>query len=248
MVLGAHSSMTPLYVDDQNERGETPIHVAVEHNRPSSVKLLCEAAADLEIQNEQGSTGLHLAAALGNLELVDLLAGQRLAPIDTPDEAGNSALHNAAQIGCVGVIQRLLSSSASSTLRNDAGETAVFCAVRSGYMNAASLLIDAAGSDLSVDAATKPTIYGQSLVHAAASSGNFSVLKAVTSRFGSLRCDTVDSGGNTPLHLACIKGNKECIELLLILGANTVTVRNDDGKLPSEQLPEEHCHLIDLFK
>jgi len=50
--------------------------LAVSHGRLDTVRLLLEAGADINIQDEDGSTALMCAAEHGHLEIVKLLLAQ----------------------------------------------------------------------------------------------------------------------------------------------------------------------------
>ena len=45
------------------EHKRTPMHVAAEHDQSAVIKLLCESGADIEQQDVNQMTPLHLAAA-----------------------------------------------------------------------------------------------------------------------------------------------------------------------------------------
>ena len=116
-------------------------------------------------------------------------------------------------------------------------------AASQGHLGAVQTLLEA---DASSDGGLKLAVNGQSAIHAAAGGGHIGVLKALTSSCTSLRCDSTDCNGNTPLHLACGGAHKECIELLIILGANSIDMLNDDSKSPTELLQGD-ASLLALF-
>ena len=56
-----------------SEGGSTPLHYAILTGRPSVVRMLLEAGADQNIAYRDGQVAIHLAAARGNLQIVQLL-------------------------------------------------------------------------------------------------------------------------------------------------------------------------------
>lgn len=53
--------------------GYTPLHFAVEHGRLEIAEFLLHRGADIHRQNASGSTVLHLALELRNIEMIDLI-------------------------------------------------------------------------------------------------------------------------------------------------------------------------------
>ena len=57
-------------VDLPNEKGDLPILWAANDNRPMTVKLLIELGANVNGQNDKGSSALHWACRNGHTEVV----------------------------------------------------------------------------------------------------------------------------------------------------------------------------------
>lgn len=61
------------HINVQNEQGNTPLIIAVIHNRPKVVKTLLEMGADTSIKNNAGNTALDIAHDMGYQEIANML-------------------------------------------------------------------------------------------------------------------------------------------------------------------------------
>lgn len=70
-------------VNEQDERGQTPLHCAVENEREAIVELMCESSksgrltVDTSISDNHKRTALHLAVTTGKVKLVQVCGGSR---------------------------------------------------------------------------------------------------------------------------------------------------------------------------
>ena len=53
------------YLGCTDEYGNTPLHIAAEHNHDDGVSLLLANGANCNLKNDMGRTPLHLASASG---------------------------------------------------------------------------------------------------------------------------------------------------------------------------------------
>lgn len=73
-------------IDEETEDGDTPLHLAAEHNHTEIVQLLLNKGANVDAQNQSLNTPLHLAAAGYHIESVELLLSKNAnALIDNND-------------------------------------------------------------------------------------------------------------------------------------------------------------------
>ena len=61
-------------------------------------------------------------------------------------------------------------------------------------------------------------MYGCTALHLAASKGSLQVVRALL-RQNEIEVDPVDNGGRSPLHLACVSGYDDVMNILLQAGA-----------------------------
>ncbi|MDE0309891.1 MAG: ankyrin repeat domain-containing protein [Acidiferrobacterales bacterium] len=78
--------------DQQDEGGNTPLHLAASTNMSDVAEVLLDHGAPADVRNFSGATPLHLAAWFNSPETADLLLA-RGAQIDSRDSANNTPLH-----------------------------------------------------------------------------------------------------------------------------------------------------------
>ncbi|KAF4956325.1 hypothetical protein FGADI_3902 [Fusarium gaditjirri] len=115
----------PWVIDELDEYGQAPIHVAVLNNNLSGLEQLIAAKADINRQDFFGNTPLIAAADNGNKTMVQKLLGyhecRRL--IGQPDIQGNTALHYAVEAGSSACVRLLLEAGAPASKLNRFSET-----------------------------------------------------------------------------------------------------------------------------
>lgn len=116
---------SPVTVDTPGPDGDTALHLAALYGRIECVQLLLESGADAGTVNQQdGSTVLHDAAAGGYLDICELvLARAQPDIVNTADEDGDQPLHNAARGNHLDVVRLLLAKGADPKARNQSGST-----------------------------------------------------------------------------------------------------------------------------
>jgi hypothetical protein len=104
--------------------GKTPLFVAVEHNDLESFALLLTYGARINFRTNNGSNLLHIAARLGNHELINFLLAHHI-PVNVQDAMKNTPLHYAAG-SCQyrSVVRHLITQGADCTIQNISGQTA----------------------------------------------------------------------------------------------------------------------------
>ena len=97
-----------LYIEAQDDYGQTPLSQAAEMGHQAVVELLLQRGAQIEARNEYGQTPLSWAARMGHRAVVELLL-QRGAQIEAQDSTwGQTPLSWAAEMGHRAVVELLL--------------------------------------------------------------------------------------------------------------------------------------------
>jgi hypothetical protein len=138
-------------------------------------------------------------------------------------------LHQAAERGQLGELVKLLvlgvaDQAADIHAKNEAGETPIHCAVRSGHIETIIYLL-CHGADVNAkveSTADRPA--GETPLHMACSVGNAQIARHFLVSGADVNAKTnfnsAGLGGDTPLHLACAFGFLEVSRLLLNSGAD----------------------------
>lgn len=113
--------------------GETPLHFAVMNGQVEAVKYLITRGANVNAQENSGTTSLHHAVSIyphgSKKELVDnmnVIVGLLLdngADLTLADNQGNLPLHKAVSSHNIAAIKTLIAKGANTDIKNKAGET-----------------------------------------------------------------------------------------------------------------------------
>jgi ankyrin repeat protein len=136
---------------DLDELHDDFLYFVRAHETTDLIALLPNAQLDLNHRNEQGNTALHMAAANGLADLIDVIctfrpAAPRLsADVDVRNALGNTALAWAAQQNQLGALRRLIHFGANLNSINDANQTPLDLALQANAHDDVCNAIVAAG-------------------------------------------------------------------------------------------------------
>ncbi len=128
-------------------RGMTYLHQAVRYGTPAIVATLLAAGADVDAQDKDGRTALHIAAESGRHDcaLILILAGG--ANVNKPDHEGKTPLHLAVIWGKLQAINVLLGAKANVDQPDENGWTPLHHAAIRKNLQLISILVKA-GADM----------------------------------------------------------------------------------------------------
>lgn len=204
------------------------IHSAAKKGDLNAVKKLVEKKnSNVDLQNKNGETALHVAAANGNLEVMGYLLEQG-ALIDIQDAGGNTALHQAALAGFLDGIELLTTANskiADVDHANYAGNTALHIAAWKGHLDVVQFFLKLGAQ---IDYQDK---HGQTALQLASTWNHPEIVEDLIKRDANL--DLTNHENRSALTRAVINGNGVIVTSLLNAGANHLLV-DKEGKLAFE--------------
>jgi len=127
--------------------GTTPLHWAVDRDRPDIVQMLIRAGANVKAANRYGATPLWLASVNGDAKTIAMLL-EGGADAGSSNADGESALMVAARTGKTDAVNLLLARGADPNAKEGwRGQTALMWAAAEGHAAVIDLLV-ARGADL----------------------------------------------------------------------------------------------------
>ncbi|XP_007433269.1 B-cell lymphoma 3 protein [Python bivittatus] len=203
----------------QDEDGDTPLHIAVAQGNLLAVQhlvvLFQHGQRDLDIFNNLRQTPLHLAVITAQPALVKLLLSHRASPM-VLDRNGQTALHLACEHGSLCCLQELLDGSPTPLdleARNFEGFTPLHLAVGTSSRDIVLALLDH-GAD--VDAVDIKS--GRSPLLHAVENNNLDMVELLLQHGANVNAQSY--GGNTALHAASGRGLLDMLRLLVRNGAD----------------------------
>ncbi|MDI9404895.1 MAG: ankyrin repeat domain-containing protein, partial [Limnohabitans sp.] len=200
----------PDSVDQFDELGDTPLHLAARLGRNDMLAILVEGGADVDRWNDEGTTPLYEAAGYGNVVTVTELLRLGADPNRRGRVRGSTPLMQAAWHGHAEVIRALCSGGADVGMENREHSGPLHCAAGSGRVQVFQLL-----RELGAKLERNPKA---PLLRAAAFAGSLTLLTEIAGIE-----EDPDPVGNDewrPLHIASLFGHAGFVTSLLELGAD----------------------------
>jgi len=208
-------------INVRDEKCQTPLHKALTDldNTVSAlwdyyvdaVRFLLDHGADLDAEDNNHSTPLHVISKYGNTKATQLLL-EHGARADATDNDHSTPLHVAIQYNNVEAARLLLEHGARVDALDNDHFTPLHVAIQDGNVGAARLLLEHGAR---VDALDNDHY---TPLHVAIQDGNAGAARLLLEH--GARVDALDNDHSTPLHVAIQDGNAEAARLLLEHGAD----------------------------
>lgn len=121
-------------VNDNYERNNTPLHIAIGHKRFEIAELLINKGANVNAKTENRGkddlTPMHLAIFANTPEFIELLASHGALINERESTEGHTPLHLAALYGNKSIMQALIDKGQNIEDTDNNGLTALFLAIR----------------------------------------------------------------------------------------------------------------------
>ncbi|XP_074599788.1 death-associated protein kinase 1-like isoform X2 [Brevipalpus obovatus] len=174
-------------------------------------ELLKSSKINISHANQHGETALHIAAGLGQFEILKFLV-EKGADIKSLDSHGDSTIYWAARQGHSQIIRYLYEKGVDVDLKNKAEETAVHVAARYGHAEAIEQLCKCGANISVVDG------HGETALHIAVWHG-FPRIVHVLGEVG-VEGNVKNKEDETALHCAAARGHVESVRCLLEIGVD----------------------------
>ncbi|MDG7052918.1 MAG: ankyrin repeat domain-containing protein, partial [Wolbachia endosymbiont of Alcedoecus sp.] len=220
-------------INDVNNNSSTPLHLAIQGNKPSTVKLLLNKGANINAKDKDGKTPLGLAVQEGYTDIVQI--------IEQVQSDLDKELLTAVQNGDLNKVKSLISRSANVNTRDKYSWTPLHWAAYKGHLEVAEFLVKK-GAD--INAADKGP-YGKKSIHVAAENNSKDIIEFFLSEGVSIN-DT-DKQGYTPLHYAAWRGRLEVAKFLIEEYANSIFKYDNGSTLPCNAPLKNHLHVTKCF-
>lgn len=206
--------------NQKDQASQTPVSLAMKHQRNKIVKLLLEHDAVLEVGN--ASEAFRSAVRCGQLAVVEALVKSHLKVNEALDD-GQTPLHVAVGYKKLDIAEYLVEQKAdvNAVTEDDSGRSVLQAAVGvGGRLDIVALLLDRGAEPNFIDK------HGASVLHTAAGSGSAEVVSTLVNAGADVEARA--GGGLTPLMEAVRMGNVDVSRTLLDAGADQYA-KNDSG-------------------
>lgn len=199
---------------------EVSLVEAVKSGNTAAARALLAKKADVNVAEADGTTALHWAAELDDLQMAEALL-EAGAKAQVANRHGVTPLHLAATNGNAAMIEQLLAAGAEPNAALPEGETVLMTAARTGTPDAVQALV-ARGANVNA----KEARTGQTPLMWAAADNNAAAIRVLASAGADIRA--ASTGKFTPLLFAVRGGHIDATRALLEVGAD-VNERMPDG-------------------
>ena len=223
-------------VNAQNKKGETPLHLAVNHKINCNVTNLIKAEAIVNSRNNYQQTPLHYAAFSNNPNAIqEIVSSLDNEIVNEKDHKGKTALHVAVKQNHIACVDILLRSGANVDALDDK-RFSPLCYSVMGKPEIARLLLSFGANPNGISETTKNTFSsGYELctipIHIAIVMDELECLKTLLE--GNACPETKNKKGDTALHAATKNNNYNCVRQLLIYRAR-ISARDTREMTPME--------------
>ncbi|KAL2906667.1 Protein TANC1 [Bienertia sinuspersici] len=214
--------------EESEEEEKNPFTVLQENSSRNATRYIkslpkSQLLEFISLRNSWGRSLLHVAAAMGHLDVVEILveADSLKEMINGKDNSGWAPIHLASYNGYIDIIDVLVANGADVNLKNACGRTALYYATTSGRMNTAESLI-ACGADVNTQDEVQNLSTGKGYIN----------LCELLLNSGA-RIDTLDKTKESPLVHAFFCKQIAAVVYLIRKGAVWSTLDDPDEKLQS---------------
>ncbi|KAK7476855.1 hypothetical protein BaRGS_00031937 [Batillaria attramentaria] len=124
------------------EKGRKPLHIACEHGNNDLVKILLDAGASVDAQDNNGRTPLHVACRYNHVDVMKSLLATE-SDVDAKDDSGFTPLHLACKHNFPDVTKCLIEAKSDVNAKGNNGNTPLHVACVNKAIDSAEALLGA---------------------------------------------------------------------------------------------------------
>ena len=232
-----------IYVDAQNNDGQTALHFACFGGHIDVAHFLLEyGSANVTIQDKEGCSALHDASSEGHLEIVKLLLAACPGNMDSKNSHGQTALYCACCRGHLEVARFLIETGKANTRITslDMWGALHFASFHGNLEIVQYLVLD---GNVNVNMRSND---GRTALHCASSKGHFDIVRCLVHNCR-VNAELQDDDGWTALHDASSEGYLDIVQFLVQTCHVNVHTVNANGQTAYDLAQDFHHDNVVAF-
>jgi transient receptor potential cation channel subfamily A protein 1 len=233
-------------IDDENVKGNTPLHMAARLNKLEVLKMLLEKSKGVNKEDKNKETALLLASQNGNIDVVEILL-INMADVNKTDCNSNSAIMLAAANNHKEIVTLLLENKADLNKKNTMFQNILHIVIANENSDLLRIIMPHIQTESMLE---ERDLIDESPLHVAAKNSQDECINILfNSKFMSSKFMVAKNFyGKTPCHIAARTGNFSVLKAIILKYPFTTTITDNDGNIPaylSAENGKQQCmHLL----
>ncbi|XP_048247424.1 ankyrin-3-like isoform X2 [Haliotis rufescens] len=219
------------HINSRTSDGLTAVMMAAANGQKKVYDLLARKGCDLSVVDAMGDNILHAACASDNVNFVNCILSRDLADIESRGENGLTSVMEAAVNGQRKVFDLLVKKGCDLSVKDDQRNNILHAGSSGGNVKIVEYILSCgylmAHNMIHIDSKNETD---QTPVMTASMNGHKNVFQLLVNKGCNL--STVDDSGSNILHHACVGGNVQIVEYILLHNIADINSRDKNGLTP----------------